>query len=191
MKSLITIAATAALSLASASAATFNISEETGVEYGSVGKSVSLSTATVTALGENAQIFVNPNDYAPEEFCFTDGSSTSCDGDGRIDFVREASNLTFKIDEFESYDFSMRLQALDAGGNVLATEEWDQDSKLEFNKFEKLSGIAAVTFTHLSGGAVGFKDFQFDEGEYVPIPAAAPLMLAGLGLLVRKRRKQA
>ena len=185
MKSYITIVAAAALSLASASAATIDLSE---ADPGLYSEPLELSNATLTALGENSAVEIQEGEG--DSFCFNATGTGFCNANGRIDFTSEVENLSFDLSREGG---RVDVLALDTAGKMLVGFKVFEGGKIDFGE---LSGIAALTFTYKEqsdGYFFGGFDFDFvsSDGGSIPIPAAAPLMLAGLGLLVRKRRKQA
>ena len=141
--------------------------------------------ATLNGTGGTSDLFRGAGSIT-NSICFIDGGV--CEGDGEIDFDDLVGSINFEVGGFNPGDFVV-VSAVDGADNVLATLNVASNGAYNFGG---LSGISKLLFADTSTGAgFVFGNFNFDvTSAAVPVPAAAPLMLAGLGFLARKRRKQ-
>ena len=138
--------------------------------------------ATFTGSGAaNARIFINVN----SGFC-TELPPLGCLGVLEVDFVGTVSNLSFEVFGFDTGDASF-VEALDANDGSLGGFYIEANGVFGFGA---LSGISKLVFTDAgsTGRGLAYDLFTFDP-DPIPVPLAAPLMLTGLVLVARSRRR--
>ncbi|MEM9839522.1 MAG: MYXO-CTERM sorting domain-containing protein [Pseudomonadota bacterium] len=184
IKSLIAASAALFVSASAHAATTLDFTELSSGFQGST--SVSVTGATINGTGATTDLFRGAGGIS-NSICFINGGR--CEGDGEIVFDSIVSNVSFDVGGFDPGDASV-VSAVDSMSNVLASINIGNDGSFGFGA---LSGIAKLVIDDSSTGA-GFVygNVTFDAATNpVPVPAAAPLMLAGLGLLARRRRQKA
>ncbi|NRA28752.1 MAG: hypothetical protein HRU11_00705 [Parvularculaceae bacterium] len=156
---------------------------------GTYGNSITVDGATITNTSGGNIIVGTGAAGVANGFC---SLGRGCAADTEIVFDSAISNLTYYIDGAQTGDV-VDVSYYDANGVLLGQTFFANVDA--FIDVSGLSGITRIVFDDQNSTAsgVGYSRFNFDVAvdRAIPVPAAAPLMLAGLALIARRRRHQA
>lgn len=194
MKKLIATAAAALAGFASANAANLDfLAEYTPAAY--VGApNLTLVNATITSDGADMYVFGASQGSNPPGplggFCaVTSIAGGDCSTDIEITFDdAPISNLVFTSSQYNSGD---RVQASVFNSmTLLSSVLIDSDTTVNF---AGITGITRLVLDDLgsTGAGLAYGAFQFEVDGAIPVPAAAPLMMAGLAGIGWMRKRKA
>lgn len=184
MKSTLLAALLAIGAVGSASAATLDFSGVTNP----VGAVVTLPNATLTGYDNDVGV-ANVNISLGGGFCFRN-AAVGCAGSGQIDFANQITNLVFTmvgLQNNEKVTISGYLNGVLVGSKVFE-DSHPILSTVDLASFGALDQLVFIDESVAYTTGASFRDFSFTE---VPLPAAAPMLLAGIGglTLLRRRRR--
>ena len=173
-----------------ASADTLNFTE-TGIVDGLTAPVVNLSNATLTSF--DTFMFIG----GPFSFGDSNGLGIacgaeplgSCRADWKIDFASDVTNLFFESFAATGGD-SVTVSAFLNGG-LLSSILVTTNTLVDFSLFGAIDSLLFDDNNSTDAG-IGFGDFSFNSASEVPLPAAMPLFILGLGGLAglaRLRKK--
>ena len=155
------------------------------------GTTLTTPDATITAgAGTTLQI----GDFIANAVCPL--SSFGCNGSMTLTFDFDVSNVAFDFGFGDSGD-SATVTGYDSIGNVIGSLLLTLTSGTSSASLAALGVLRSIVFdnTAATGAGYAYGNISYDRAAVVPLPAALPLLLAGLGGLgalgAHRRRKAA
>ena len=180
------IAAASVLSLGMTAGAQAVVLDFSGVQGSNIGTVAVPGTggpgATINHISPTSNILVGPGAaFHTDGFCFIEIGGSNCEADGEIVFDSAITNLSFDLDGGDPGD-SVEISAFN-GATLLGSFTLTADGNYDWSSF---GTITRLFFDDSSRGAgFGYSTFTYDVASTgdVPVPAALPLMAAGIAAL--------